>query len=53
MLDGALAALECETVAVYDGGDHSIIVGRVTAVDDPANPPARGAAPRPRPPGGP
>jgi flavin reductase (DIM6/NTAB) family NADH-FMN oxidoreductase RutF len=41
-LDGALAALECQTFAVYDGGDHSIIVGRVIAVDGPADPPASG-----------
>jgi flavin reductase (DIM6/NTAB) family NADH-FMN oxidoreductase RutF len=47
LLDGAVAALECQTFAVYDGGDHSIIVGRVTAVDGPADPPARGAAPGP------
>jgi len=45
LLDGALATLECQTYAVYDGGDHSIVVGRVTAVNDP--PPARGAAPGP------
>ncbi|HEY6480158.1 MAG TPA: flavin reductase family protein [Streptosporangiaceae bacterium] len=42
LLDGTLAALECRTVAVYDGGDHSIIVGQVTAVEGPADPPARG-----------
>ena len=29
LLDGALATLECQTFAVYDGGDHSIIVGQV------------------------
>ncbi len=29
LLDGALAWLECETHAVHDGGDHSIVVGRV------------------------
>jgi len=41
VLDGALAVLECQTQAGHDGGDHSIIVGRVTAVagpDDPAGP---------------
>ncbi len=42
LLDGALATLECQTAAVYDGGDHSIVVGQVTAVDGPADPPARG-----------
>ena len=47
VLDGALAVLECRTFAVYDGGDHSIVVGRVTAVDGPADPPASGAAPGP------
>jgi flavin reductase (DIM6/NTAB) family NADH-FMN oxidoreductase RutF len=29
LLDGALAHVECRRHAVYDGGDHSIIVGRV------------------------
>ena len=42
LLDGALATLECQTFAVYDGGDHSIIVGRVIAVGGSADPPARG-----------
>lgn len=28
-LDGALAHIECQRHALYDGGDHSIIVGRV------------------------
>jgi flavin reductase (DIM6/NTAB) family NADH-FMN oxidoreductase RutF len=39
LLAGALATLECRTVAVHDGGDHSIIVGQVTAVAGPADPP--------------
>ncbi len=42
LLDGVLATLECRTAAVYDGGDHSIIVGQVIAVDGPADPPDRG-----------
>jgi flavin reductase (DIM6/NTAB) family NADH-FMN oxidoreductase RutF len=42
VLDGALAVLECRTAAVHDGGDHSIIVGQVTAVAGPGNPPSRG-----------
>jgi flavin reductase (DIM6/NTAB) family NADH-FMN oxidoreductase RutF len=41
VLDDALAALECRTAAVYDGGDHSIIVGRVAAVAGPPDPPPR------------
>jgi flavin reductase (DIM6/NTAB) family NADH-FMN oxidoreductase RutF len=44
LLDGALATLECRTFAVYDGGDHSIIVGQVAAADSPS---ARSAAPGP------
>jgi flavin reductase (DIM6/NTAB) family NADH-FMN oxidoreductase RutF len=36
LLDGALATLECRTTAVHDGGDHSIIVGQVVAVAEPA-----------------
>ena len=47
LLDGALATMECRTFAVYDGGDHSIIVGQVAAADSPADPPARSSAPGP------
>jgi len=47
LLDGALATMECRTFAVYDGGDHSIVVGQVAAADSPAGPPPRGSAPRP------
>ena len=32
-LDGALAHIECERFAEYPGGDHTIIVGRVTGGD--------------------
>ena len=32
ILDGSLAAVECETYAVHDGGDHDIVVGRVLDV---------------------
>jgi flavin reductase (DIM6/NTAB) family NADH-FMN oxidoreductase RutF len=42
LLDGALATLECRTAAVYDGGDHSIIVGEVVAVTGTEEPPSRG-----------
>jgi flavin reductase (DIM6/NTAB) family NADH-FMN oxidoreductase RutF len=42
LLDEALATLECRTESVYDGGDHSIVVGRVVAVDGPSDPSARG-----------
>ena len=38
VLDGALAVLECKTQAVHDGGDHSIVVGRVIAVAGPRDP---------------
>ena len=31
LLDGALAWLECRTRAVYDGGDHDIVLGAVVA----------------------
>jgi flavin reductase (DIM6/NTAB) family NADH-FMN oxidoreductase RutF len=37
VLDDALAVLECVTTAVHDGGDHSIVVGRVTGVSVPAD----------------
>ncbi|GAA3129345.1 flavin reductase family protein [Planomonospora alba] len=36
LFDDALATLECRTTAVHDGGDHSIVVGEVVAVDTPA-----------------
>lgn len=29
LLDGALAHIECDRYAVYDAGDHSIVLGRV------------------------
>lgn len=29
LVEGTLAWLECETFSVHDGGDHSIVVGRV------------------------
>jgi flavin reductase (DIM6/NTAB) family NADH-FMN oxidoreductase RutF len=35
ILDEALAALECRTTAVHDGGDHSIVVGEVIGVSEP------------------
>ncbi|MXQ06806.1 flavin reductase [Alphaproteobacteria bacterium GH1-50] len=31
LLDGCLARFECTRHAIHDGGDHAIIVGRVTA----------------------
>jgi flavin reductase len=35
ILDAALAALECRTTAVYDSGDHSIVVGEVVWISEP------------------
>jgi flavin reductase (DIM6/NTAB) family NADH-FMN oxidoreductase RutF len=43
LLDGALATLECQTTAVHDGGDHSIVIGQVVAVAAPAS--SSGAGP--------
>ncbi len=37
ILDAALAALECRTTAVHDGGDHSIVVGEVVGVTEPTD----------------
>jgi len=34
LLDGALAWLECRTEAVYDGGDHDIVLGAVLAATE-------------------
>lgn len=36
LLADALAHFECESYARYDGGDHLILVGRVTALSIPA-----------------
>jgi len=33
LLDGALAHIACERFAMYAGGDHTIIVGRVVGGD--------------------
>ncbi len=33
ILDGSIAHVECRLVAVYPGGDHSIFLGQVVAVD--------------------
>ena len=35
LFDGVLAVLECETYAVYDGGDHTLLVGEVAALAAP------------------
>jgi len=34
LLDGAIAWLECRTEAVYAGGDHDIVLGRVVAAGE-------------------
>ena len=41
LIPGALAHFECERYALYDGGDHSIFVGRVLALRRPGGLPAR------------
>ena len=33
VIDGSLAWIDCELLAVHDGGDHDIVVGRVAALD--------------------
>jgi flavin reductase (DIM6/NTAB) family NADH-FMN oxidoreductase RutF len=35
LLDGALATVECRVWARYDGGDHELVLGEVTAMDRP------------------
>jgi flavin reductase (DIM6/NTAB) family NADH-FMN oxidoreductase RutF len=35
LIPGALAHFECERYALYDGGDHAILVGRVLALGRP------------------
>ncbi|GAA2209952.1 flavin reductase family protein [Nonomuraea monospora] len=39
LFDGAIATVECATTAVHDGGDHSIVVGGVTALGMPSDGP--------------
>ncbi|MEM1402176.1 MAG: flavin reductase family protein [Pseudomonadota bacterium] len=34
LIDGAIAAFECTLERVLEGGDHTILLGRVTAVHD-------------------
>ena len=36
VLDGALAALECRTVTATDAGDHTVVVGEVLGLSEPA-----------------
>ncbi len=35
LLDNAIATVECATTAVYDAGDHSIVVGEVLSLGTP------------------
>ncbi|MEM7440619.1 MAG: flavin reductase family protein [Pseudomonadota bacterium] len=39
LISGCLASFECEKYATYDGGDHSIIVGRVLTASINEGPP--------------
>jgi flavin reductase (DIM6/NTAB) family NADH-FMN oxidoreductase RutF len=36
MIDGAVAHFECELWRSYDGGDHTIFIGRLLSLDRPA-----------------
>lgn len=36
VLDGALSWIDCAVDSVLDGGDHHVVIGRVTALGDPA-----------------
>jgi 3-hydroxy-9,10-secoandrosta-1,3,5(10)-triene-9,17-dione monooxygenase reductase component len=40
VLEGALATLECELHDVADGGDHSVVIGRVVELEHSAGPEA-------------
>jgi flavin reductase len=33
LLDGSLATFECRTVLAYEGGDHTLLLGEVVALD--------------------
>lgn len=45
LLDASLATIECATTAVYDAGDHDIVVGEVLGVGLPASRPDARARP--------
>ena len=38
LVDGSLVTLECRTTASHDGGDHTIVVGEVVALEVGADP---------------
>ena len=38
LLDQSVATFECRTTAMYPGGDHSVVVGEVVAVELPDSP---------------
>ncbi|NRQ39758.1 flavin reductase [Nonomuraea sp. NN258] len=38
LIDGAVAGFECELWRSYDGGDHTIFVGRLLSAERPAGP---------------
>lgn len=38
LVSGAAAVLECRTVRTMDGGDHTVVLGEVLAVEAPAGP---------------
>ncbi len=40
LVDGCVARFECTRETVHDGGDHDIIIGRVTGFDMPRTAPA-------------
>lgn len=37
IIDGVCAAIECKTWRVYEGGDHSLIIGEVVAAQAPSD----------------
>ncbi len=37
IIDGACAVIECKTWRVYEGGDHSLIIGEVVAAQVPSD----------------
>lgn len=42
VIPGAIATIDCEIHAVYDGGDHDIVVGLVQSMTTSEDAPARG-----------